>query len=118
MNLVSSSNPFPLSLSVAKTLVDINEAVTGEDLDALVEALTSDYAQLRDVDPALAERYQAALLKARLEKNDSLTYEEIQSVIDQVNEQVRREHLCKHHIMCICNHMYHVKALCSHLVLG
>ena len=79
--------------NIAKTLVDINEAVTGEDLDALVEALTSDYAQLRDVDPALAERYQAVLLKARLEKNDSLTYEEIQSVIDQVNEQVRREHL-------------------------
>ena len=61
----------------------------------------SEFAQLRDVDPNLSERYHNALKKAMEGREDPLSYEEIQAVIDQVNEEVRRERMCKL-LMCMC----------------
>ena len=55
----------------------------------------SEYAQLRNVDPNLAERYHAALQKAVEGRAERLSFEEIQAIIDEVNEQVRRERLCE-----------------------
>lgn len=55
----------------------------------------SEYAQLRNVDPNLADRYHAALQKALEGREEGLSFEEIQAIIDEVNEQVRRERLCE-----------------------
>ena len=55
----------------------------------------SEFAQLRDVDPNLADRYHAALKKAMDGREEPLTFEEIQVIVDQVNEEVRRERMCK-----------------------
>lgn len=82
-----------LDRKIAASLQRINEAVAGGDPDATAEALMDEYAQLRNVDPNLADRYLAALQKAMEGREEGLSFEEIQAIIDEVNEQVRRERL-------------------------
>ena len=92
----------PLLSPVAASLQRINEAVAGGDPDATAEALMDEYAQLRNVDPNLADRYLAALQKAMEGREEGLSFEEIQAIIDEVNEQVRRERLCECCVLHIC----------------
>jgi hypothetical protein len=82
-----------LDRNIQTSLHTINTCVTEEDSEAFAEALMSEFAQLRDVDPNLADRYHAALKKAMDGREEPLTFEEIQVIVDQVNEEVRRERM-------------------------
>lgn len=62
-----------------------------------VTALKSEFLNLGDLlDETCGERYHVALCRARQEKGEELTEEEIKKVIEEVNEEVRLERKCKH----------------------
>ena len=71
-----------------------------------------EYAQLRNVDPNLADRYLVALQKAIEGRGEGLSFEEIQAIIDEVNEQVRRERLCECCVLYICQNDLWDNCLC------
>ena len=74
---------------------DINKCVSGEaEPGAMVAALSNEFAQLSSVDATCGARYHVALRQAREEKGgEDLSQDEIRTVIEKVNEEVRLERL-------------------------
>ena len=83
---------FPVELAIS----NINKCVSGEDAgpEAMVAALSNEFAQLSSVDATCGVRYHMALHQAREEKGgENLSQEEIRTVVERVNEEVRLERL-------------------------
>lgn len=89
-------------------VIAINEILLKEDADVTLEALNNKKAYLNYIEPANKIRYQDILYLAKLDKTESaqdegktsedsdiyeffLTHEEIQDVIDDINDIVRKE---------------------------
>lgn len=89
-------------------VIVINEILLKEDADVTLEALNNKKAYLNYIEPANKIRYQDILYLAKLDKTESaqdegktsedsdiyeffLTHEEIQDVIDDINDIVRKE---------------------------
>ena len=82
---------FPVELAIS----NINKCVSGDaEPEAMVAALSNEFAQLSSVDSTCGARYHVALRQAQEEKGgDDLSQDEIRTVVERVNEEVRLERL-------------------------
>ncbi|XP_065909989.1 ras GTPase-activating-like protein IQGAP1 [Dysidea avara] len=89
------------SRQVEAALLAINVAIDGGVAEEIVAALQNDVLDLRDVTPDIAEYYCDGLVKKKSEKQDLLSEDEIQEVIEQMNEQADRDKCIGDAIMAI-----------------
>lgn len=87
---------FPVELAI----LNINKCVVSGDAEpeAMVAALSNEFAQLESssIDSTCGARYHVALRQAREEKGgENLSLDEIRTVVERVNEEVRLERLGK-----------------------
>ena len=86
-----------LCFPVASAISEINKCISGDaEPEAVVAALSNEFAQLSSVDSTCGARYHVALRQAREEKGEGgedLSQEEIRTVVERVNEEVRLERL-------------------------
>ena len=92
---------FPmLFFLVELAILNINKCVVSGDAEpeAMVAALSNEFAQLESssIDSTCGARYHVALRQAREEKGgEDLSLDEIRTVVERVNEEVRLERLGK-----------------------
>lgn len=89
------------SRQVEAALLAVNNAIDGAAAEEILVALQSDVLDLKDVMPDIAEYYCDGLVKRKSEKQDLLTEDEIQEVIEQMNEQADRDRSVGDAIMAI-----------------
>ena len=83
------------SFLVELAISNINKCVSGDaEPEAMVAALSNEFAQLSSVDSTCGARYHVALRQAREEKGgEHLSQDEIRTVVERVNEEVKLERL-------------------------